>query len=94
MEYKSQNEQDWLRDINSLATPKNVAEWSKGTPEGWATETLLVAKKAYRLPWTERVIPSGTKLGDDYVRMAAPVIQEQLAKAGIRIAWTLNEIFW
>jgi ABC-type transport system substrate-binding protein len=36
---------------------------------------------------------SGTKLGDDYCRMALPMIQEQLAKAGIRVAWTLNEIF-
>jgi hypothetical protein len=36
---------------------------------------------------------SGTKLGDDYYRMALPTIQRQLAKAGIRTAWTLNEIF-
>lgn len=36
---------------------------------------------------------SGTKLGDEYCRMALPIIQGQLAKAGIRVAWTLNQIF-
>jgi hypothetical protein len=36
---------------------------------------------------------SGAKLGDDYCSMALPIIQKQLAKAGVRIAWVLDEIF-
>jgi hypothetical protein len=35
----------------------------------------------------------GTTLDDSYFRMALPLIQEQLAKAGVRIAWMLNGIF-
>jgi hypothetical protein len=93
IEYKSANEQDWLRDINSLATSKNVAEWSRGTPEDWATESLQLAKKAYCFPGTQNLIKSGTALDDDYCRMALPIIQMQLAKAGVRVAATLNAIF-
>jgi hypothetical protein len=70
-----------------------AAGWSKGTPEDWATESLQLAKKAYCLPGTSTAMPSGAKLADDYCRMALPIIQRQLAKAGVRIAWTLNEIF-
>jgi hypothetical protein len=36
---------------------------------------------------------SGTKIGAEYYAFALPIIEEQLAKAGIRIAWMLNEIF-
>jgi hypothetical protein len=32
-------------------------------------------------------------LRDDYCRMALLIIQEQLAKAGFRVAWMLNEFF-
>jgi hypothetical protein len=93
MERHTGNEQVWLWDFNFLSNPKMVTEWSKGTPEDWATETLQIAKEAYCLPGTTTVMKSGTKLGDDYCWMAMPIIQKQLAKAGIRLAWTLNEIF-
>jgi hypothetical protein len=93
MERHTENEQVWLWDCNFLANPKMVAEWSKGTPEDWATESLQIAREAYCLPGTQEVMQSGTKLGDDYCRMALPIIQRQLSKAGIRVAFTLNEIF-
>jgi hypothetical protein len=93
IEHKSGNEQDWLRDIKSLATLQNVSGWSKGTPEDWATESLQIAKEAYCLPGIKTVMKSGTKIGDDYYRFALPIIQRQLAKAGIRTVWMLNEIF-
>jgi len=93
MERHSENEQQWLREIELVNTPKNSAEWTKGTMEDWATETLQVAKEAYCLPGTTMVMKSGTKLGDEYFRFALPIIQRQLAKAGVRTARTLNEIF-
>ena len=93
MERHSASEQVWIGDLNAVTNPKLTVEWSKGTPEEWATESLQVAKKAYRLPGTKAVMDSGTRLGDDYCSMALPIIQEQLAKAGIRVAIILNEIF-
>ena len=52
-----------------------------------------MAKEADCPPGTQNVIQSGTALGDDYCNMALPIIQAQLAKAGVRVAWTLNQMF-
>jgi hypothetical protein len=93
MERHTEDERVWLWDFDFLANPKIVAEWSKGTPEDWATESLQVAKDAYCLPGTKTVIKSGTKLGDEYYRWALPIVQKQLAKAGVRLAWMLDEVF-
>ncbi|MBN1568597.1 MAG: S1/P1 nuclease [Acidobacteria bacterium] len=89
----TKNERVWLWDFDFIANPKRVVEWSRGTTEDWATETLLVAKEAYCLPGTRQMIKTGTRLGNEYYRFALPVIQRQLAKAGIRTAFILNEIF-
>lgn len=93
MERHTTDERVWLWDLNGVTNPKLAAEWSKGTPADWAADTLQVARKAYCLPGTQNVIQSGTALGDDYQRMALPVIRMQLAKAGIRVAVVLNKIF-
>jgi hypothetical protein len=38
-------------------------------------------------------MPPGSKLGDEYFNMALPLIQKRLAKAGVRVAAVLNEVF-
>ncbi len=93
IERHTENENVWLWDIDFLANPRMVAEWSRGTPADWATESLQIAKEAYCLPGTNRLIRSGTRLGSEYERFALLIIQKQLAKAGVRIAFVLNEIF-
>ena len=86
------NEQVWLWDLTFLANPKMVLEWSKGAPEDWATESLLIAKSAYRLPEAQTIIRPGARLGAEYYNLALQIIQRQLAKAGIRTAFILNGI--
>jgi hypothetical protein len=72
----------------------NVAEWSKANSvTDWATESLAIAKMAYRAPGSDQLLRPGTKLSEDYYRFALPIVQEQLAKAGFRVAAILNEIF-
>jgi nuclease S1 len=93
IERHTKDERVWLWDLNGVTNPKLAAEWSKGTPEDWAAESLQIAKRAYCLPGTGRVLKSGARIGNDYCNMALPVIQKQLAKAGIRVASVLNEIF-
>jgi len=93
MEHHSRNEQVWLWELTGLATPRMVAEWSKGTPEDWATESLADAKLAYRTPGGKALLKPGARLGKDYCNFALPVIQEQLAKAGVRVAAELNAVF-
>ncbi len=61
--------------------------------EDWATESLAEAKVAYCLPGTHRLIPSGAKLGEDYCQLALPIIQFQLARSAVRVAFTPNPIF-
>jgi len=55
--------------------------------------SLNLAKAAYRMPGSQALIAPGTSLDSDYCRAALPVIQQQLAKAAIRTAWLLNQIF-
>jgi hypothetical protein len=92
IEHHTMNEQVWLWDLTFVANPKMVVEWSRGTPEDWATESLLIAKSAYRLPGSQTIVRPGTRLGAEYCNFALPIIQRQLAKAGIRTAFILNGI--
>jgi hypothetical protein len=89
----TKNENVWQWDFDFLANPQKVSEWSKGTPEDWATESLQLAKEAYHQPGSERSLRSGSRLGNDYYRFALTAIQIQLAKAGIRTVYLLNRIF-
>ncbi len=93
MERHTDNKQVWLWDMTYMAKPRMVEEWSKGTPADWATESLAIAKEAYRIPGRQTLIRRGAKLGGDYVAFALPVIQRQLAKAAVRIAFVLNGVF-
>jgi len=93
IEHHSVNEAVWLWELNGLTSPKKAAEWSKGSPEDWATESLADAKLAYRIPGSDALLRSGAKLGNDYCIFALPIIQRQLAKSGVRVAATLNAIF-
>jgi nuclease S1 len=93
MERYTTNEQVWLWDFDGVTSPKLVQDWSKGTPEAWATESLELAKLAYRVPGTQQMIRPGANLQAPYSRFALPILQKQLAKAGIRTAAILNQIF-
>jgi len=92
IEWYSKDEAAWLREVNAIATPQMSAAWVKGTVEDWTSESLKEAKLAYRLPGTDRLIPSGAKLGEEYCRLALPIIQLRLAQSAVRVASTLNEI--
>jgi hypothetical protein len=83
----------WLNDLVSLDTPENRTAWMSGTPEDWATESLLAAREAYQDPQTGKRIKSGTKLGDAYQAKNLPVARQRLAQTGMRLAWVLNEAF-
>lgn len=63
-----------------------LAEWTRGTAADWAQENL-----AFRA----RIYPegAGAELGYAYHYQQWPLAQEQLLKAGIRLAGVLNAIF-
>jgi nuclease S1 len=73
-------------DTNWLAgkTPAQLAQLASGTPADWASEAHHYARSvAY--PVTMNQV-----LGLDYLNKAAPVIDRQLAVAGLRLAALLN----
>lgn len=75
-------------------TSKKKKEWEHGDPADWAWESYLIAKKEIYPDF-----PGGaadlTKqpLLDNYYGDMRPIVDEQLEKAGIRLAHILNKIF-
>ena len=74
--------------LDSRITADQRAAWTRGSVEDWALEShALAVKIAYgKLP------PGATpNLTDDYANAALPVVEEQIEKAGIRLAFLLND---
>jgi hypothetical protein len=71
-------------------TDAQRAQWSSGTAADWATESFNVAKAhAYGL-LPAPTSPNHYTLPASYVTDAGAVVAEQLSKAGVRLAFVLN----
>ena len=78
--YVARLQREWMPD-------KDIRALGKGTVIEWVQETHKAAKEvAY-------TVPMGADLGEDYVQKALPVLDRQLAVAGLRLARVLNEAF-
>jgi nuclease S1 len=76
--------------LNAEIKGSDIATWEDRTVEDWALESHAVAQKvAYG------ALPAGKvpDLGKSYFAIAAPAVDHQLEKAGIRLAYILNQIF-
>lgn len=82
---------DELADrIRRRITPAKLREWQAGTLTDWTWDTHLVAVRvAYGS------LPAGTprRLDADYVSTARSAAEEQLAKAAVRLAASLNRVW-
>jgi nuclease S1 len=83
----------WLADLAPLDTPEAREAAMHGTVENWATESLLAARQAYRVPETGKRIKSGQKLSDAYLKASLPTLRTRLYLASARLAGVLNETF-
>jgi hypothetical protein len=77
--------------LNSTISPSRIKKWATGSIEDWSLESYTLAKSA---------IYPGMNSGADfsilnrsYYSQMRPLIDEQLEKAGIRLAFVLNNIF-
>jgi S1/P1 Nuclease len=71
-------------------TDAQRAQWSSGTASDWATESFDIAKAhAYGL-LPAPTSPNHYTLPASYVTEATTVVAEQLSKAGVRLAFVLN----
>ncbi|HEY5347068.1 MAG TPA: S1/P1 nuclease, partial [Rhizomicrobium sp.] len=77
-------------DIDSRFSRTQKRIWQSGTPADWAFESFLVAEHDIYAPLQGRdyvVLPR------DYAWREAPIVRAQLEKAGLRLAWVLDQIF-
>jgi hypothetical protein len=82
------NLENFADTLDQSISPSDITQWQQGTPNDWALEAHAVAQKVgyFRLPKT------GTAtLGNKYYQRAFPAVDLQLQKAGIRLAYILNE---
>lgn len=88
MEFRNEREaSDALFEVARRPTSR---DWTGGTAEDWADESLEAAKKAYIDPATRQTIRSGARLGDDYQTTHIRTVVERLTKAGLRLSEVLN----
>ncbi len=74
-------------ELESRITPKDEAEWQKGSIEDWVMEGHRLAQTvAYGDLGNENPAP----INPAYEREADPVIELQLEKAGVRLAYLLD----
>jgi hypothetical protein len=71
-------------------TPAQKKEWQQGSPKHWTWESHLLAVRV-----VYATLPPGNpkQLDADYARRASIVSEEQLAKAGIRLAKLLDDVW-
>jgi hypothetical protein len=81
-------------DTNAIAdgiehsiSPQQRKAWTMGTPADWANEAHALARDRIYPPLMGR---RSLRLSADYPRAEAGIARQQLAKAGVRLAWLLN----
>lgn len=70
---------------------KEVAAWPHGTAKDWALESYALVKRDPIMALPKGEFPRTHELPDAYVENATKQAQEQLQKAGVRLAAVLNE---
>jgi nuclease S1 len=76
------------QQLDARIPPAERKQWEQGTVEDWALESHRLARDmAYKL------LPPGPNpdLGQTYLDAAIPLVETQLEKAGIRLAYLLNQ---
>jgi hypothetical protein len=73
--------------IARAISPAERKSWESGTPAQWANEAHAIARDEIYPPLMNR---RELRLPRDYGFREAPIARLQLAKAGIRLAWLLN----
>lgn len=77
---------EWQQQIDRAGTDEQAALVA-GSVDDWAKETMTIAGAVYR------GFKPGAELSYDAVAQAAPVIESQFLKGGLRLAHLLNSIF-
>jgi S1/P1 Nuclease len=82
-------------ELMKSMSPANIEEWTHSNPADWANESFAIAERAqtkYCVQQGASCDPPTGKVRIDaaYVEANAPIIREQLQKAGVRLAHLLD----
>lgn len=72
-------------------TPEEARQWQQGTPNLWIRESWELARSAAYDPLPPSDGSGVHHLSQDYVDHATVTVALQLEKAGVRLAWLLNQ---
>jgi hypothetical protein len=78
------------RNLIARISPADAANWAKGNPEDWTTESFKLAKQFGYDPLPAPDENGIYSLPSSYVTNASAVVATQLSKAGVRLAAILN----
>lgn len=77
---------EWVENLD-IVDRQQKAAMARGTFSDWIAETIAVSDAVYR------ETPVDGKLSYDYMQHFTPAVEQQLLKAGIRLAAILNDIY-
>jgi len=88
IQYKSNEYPEYFGDILNNRLNGQQLMWTYGGPENWAVESYIIAKEViYKVHMDNNTLPMS------YYTTMRPIAEEQLLKAGIRLAFILEDFF-
>jgi hypothetical protein len=79
------DERGYVIKLAQDITPDELTSWSVGDPVAWANEGYEIAVQVIY-----GKLPHSGALPDSYEAEALPIVNEQLERAGVRLATVLN----
>jgi hypothetical protein len=86
LEEHDRDVQHYVERLNAWLESKPEDVFQEGSVVDWGMESHQLAKD------NVYVLPADRKLGEEYYRASVPIVDQQLAKAGVRLAKLLNDI--
>lgn len=88
----SEDASDLAAELEDKIKPSQRSTWAGGTPADWAWESYLIAHDTiYASLQPGPSNSSGIRLPKNYTTKMRPLVDIQLEKAGIRLAYLLND---
>lgn len=80
------DERTYALQLVSEITPGKRRRWSRGNSVSWANESYRIAVRS-----VYGRLPHSAVLPENYEATTLPIVNEQLARAGVRLAMVLNK---
>jgi len=93
LDHANRSEDETRIALGARITLDLAAQWSQGSVEDWANESLEAARVAYLTPGTTTELRKGAKLGQAYYEANLPTAELRVEQAGVRLAAILNAIW-